>query len=105
MNKASLEKRHYWQGRIDTWQESGLSVTRWCKENNETQSTFEYWKKLFRQKPKQKSEAGFAELTADTAKDAESGFELHIGQVAIRLRHNFDAPTLSRVLQLLGGLS
>ncbi len=105
MSKANLEKKQHWQGRIDAWKESGLSATRWCRENDTAQSTFNYWKKQLRQNPQQESEAGFTELALDTDTAVESGLEIHVGQVAIRLRHDFDAPTLNRVLQLLGGLS
>ncbi len=100
MPKLDLEKRSYWQERIDAWQTSGLSAARWCRENNEAPWQFSYWKKQLLLKPV--SRGGFSELAAEPIQSAELGLELQVGQVAIRLLHDFDEPALMRVLQLLG---
>jgi hypothetical protein len=38
-------KRAHWAPIIESWKQSGKSQVSYCKENNISHSTFEYWKK------------------------------------------------------------
>lgn len=33
-----------WRWKINQWQKSYLSITKWCKENNESYDKFQYWR-------------------------------------------------------------
>jgi len=57
---ASQEKQLKWKERIQLQQASGLSIEKWCRQNQISPHTFHYWKdKLF---PKPLSRSSFAEL-------------------------------------------
>jgi hypothetical protein len=60
----SQEKRHEWETKIQQQRQSGLSINKWCKENQTPISTFHQWEdRLY---PKQKtplSLKSFTELT------------------------------------------
>lgn len=57
---TSEEKKLEWENLIEQQRQSGLSVDKWCLQNQIRPSTFQYWKdKLF---PKQLQKSSFAEL-------------------------------------------
>lgn len=57
---TSEEKKLEWKNLIDQQRQSGLSVDKWCLQNQIRPSTFQYWKdKLC---PKQLQKSSFAEL-------------------------------------------
>ncbi len=57
---ASEERKLKWKERIDKQRQSGLSVDKWCAQNQLNPATFYYWKdKLF---PKQLQKSNFSEL-------------------------------------------
>lgn len=41
----SQEKKQEWQEKIRKQQESGLSIQKWCEENQISLCVFHYWKK------------------------------------------------------------
>ena len=43
--KSSNEKRQFWQMAIETWQNSGMSVSKFCKAEGLTEGTFYNWRK------------------------------------------------------------
>ena len=45
MNHKNYGKGILWQDRITGWQESGISQSQFCRENNLSLATFCYWKK------------------------------------------------------------
>ena len=57
---ASGEKRLEWKNIVEQQRRSGLSVKRWCLQNEIRPSAFQYWKeRLF---PKQLDKSSFTEL-------------------------------------------
>ncbi len=42
---ASPEKKHEWQEKIRNQQKSGLSIQKWCRENQIPVHAFHYWKR------------------------------------------------------------
>ena len=42
---SSPEKRRYWQDHIEVQQRSGLSIGRYCRDQELAQSTFDYWRR------------------------------------------------------------
>lgn len=43
--EESRQKREYWKRQIDSWQESGLSQSQYCRQNDLKDHLFFYWKK------------------------------------------------------------
>jgi len=92
----SPEKRLEWETKLRQQKESGLSVDRWCRENQVTSTAFYYWKE--RLYPKQLiTQSSFAELT-ETKGAAIAieyrGFRIHVDR-------SFDSVALKRCLSLL----
>ena len=57
---TSEEKKLKWKNLVEQQRQSGLSVDKWCLQNQIRPSTFQYWKdKLF---PKRLQKSSFAEL-------------------------------------------
>ena len=59
--KANQESLQQWQSLIQDQQASGLSIRKWCDQNNIKQCTFFYWKKRLSEKPEK--EICFAEIS------------------------------------------
>jgi hypothetical protein len=60
---ASEDKQLEWKNLIEQQRQSGLSVDKWCLQNQIRPSTFQYWKdKLF---PKRLQKSNFAELNVN----------------------------------------
>ena len=93
---SSPEKRLEWETRLRQQKESGLSIERWCRENQITSTAFHYWKDRLFPKPSI-TQSSFTELTE--AKDAAitieyRGFRIHV-------ERTFDSIALKRCLSLL----
>ncbi len=43
--KSNNERRQFWQMVIETWQESGMSVSKFCKAEGLSEGTFYNWRK------------------------------------------------------------
>ena len=57
---TSEEKKLEWNNLIERQRQSGLSIDKWCLQNQIGPSSFQYWKnKLF---PRQLQKSSFAEL-------------------------------------------
>jgi hypothetical protein len=44
-SEESKRKRDYWKRHIDSWQASGLSQVKYCRQNDLKDHLFVYWKK------------------------------------------------------------
>lgn len=92
---SSSEKIRSWEEKILKCQKSGLSIERWCRENQVVVCQFYYWRsKLF---PKQVDASSFTELV-----DVKNtGITVECGSMRIHLNSNFDATTLKRCLAVI----
>lgn len=95
MPKPSIELKRTWEERIQKQKASGLSILRWCQENQIAPHLFYYWKG--RICPRTLSQGCFIEITG--AKD--TGIAIECSGVHILLDKHFDALTLKRCLQVL----
>lgn len=95
MPKPSIERRRTWEERIQKQKASGLSIQRWCQENQIASHLFYYWKgKIF---PKKLSQDCFIEI----ADPKDMGIAIECCGIHIHLDRHFDAATLKRCLQVL----
>ena len=90
----SEEKKHEWQERIQQQRASGLSIERWCRDNQVQPHTFYYWRdQLF---PKVALERSSFKELADSGTDAIA-IECH--SFRIYLDRYFNVSYLKRCLE------
>ena len=102
-----------WRSRIREWEDSKLSMVKWCSKNNETIDTLRYWKErvyvseiiISSQELKSKQEfkpEKFLELSCEeNVSDSNTGIEICIKDISIKITQNFEEGTLTRLLHLL----
>jgi hypothetical protein len=88
-------KLEAWTDKIQQWKDSGLSGAAWCRENDVVYSQFLYRK----ERVAQQTPESFVELR-DPQSD-ESGIEIEIQGIVVRLAKDFDAQALLCCLKLL----
>lgn len=81
-NPTSEEKQFKWKNLIEQQRQSGLSIDKWCLQNQIRSHVFHYWKtKLF---PKQLQKTSFTELNIKRPPDTISlqtrGLRVHIAE-------------------------
>ena len=96
---ASEEKKQLWRDRILNQRNSGLSITKWCGQNNIQDHHFYYWQsKLF---PKATlNRASFKELEPN-GRTIEPGITLQFREFSIYISHSFDPVTLKQCIEVL----
>jgi hypothetical protein len=105
---ASNDKTTIWRERIQACLASGVTIKKWCRDNDIVYPTYKYWQaKLgFRRTPFQRqptlNRGSFAELT-DAPCSELAGVEIAVGEKTIRLRKGFDENSLRSCLRILGG--
>lgn len=93
----SPEKQHEWDEKFRKQRESGLSIDRWCRENQVQPHAYYYWKERLYPKPLRLS---FAELS-----DARgTGIAIEHRNLRIHLDKHFDPSVLKRCLSVLMGI-
>ena len=101
------QKRSYWKHHIESWQQTGLTQTEYCRRHNLRHHQLVYWKKRF-----SKAEAGvsFVPIKLDDLLDMPSQpdhAELCLvinNQFKIEVRQGFDALLLRQLIFALRGL-
>ena len=109
-NKASASKsdqKQFWQMAIETWQSSGLSIRRFCKQEGLSGPSFYSWrKKLASVKPpetkKEKTDSSDSFIQVSLPTDKQSGLELALSSGnTLRIQGGIDRQTLSDVVSVL----
>ena len=98
-NPASEAKQLEWQSLIEQQRQSGLSVEKWCQQNQIKSHAFQYWKDKLCRKQLQKS--SFAELNMKRP-DAMS---LQAQGLFIRMGGNCDPRLRKQIFALFAELS
>jgi len=111
----SRATRAEWIKRVERWQDSGLTAKEFAAELDVTTSALTYWKlKLRRERgavgakdtPSRTSPTTKFLQLVPTSVHADTGAPLELilrGGVVVRVPRDFDEPTLTRVLAMLGG--
>jgi len=94
---ALPNKSRDWERTIQEQKQSGLSVCRWCQQNQISYNTFLYWKRRCVRISSLKQQS-FIELSDRPLK---SGIELECNSVRVHLDKDFDALTLKKCVQAL----
>lgn len=93
MSRKNSAKRKAWEKKIKNWQESGLSIQRWCSENGENYHKFKYWRTALKEA---KPSATFEELKEE---DTQLDIELCYGELKILFPRGCTAKLLEEYLK------
>lgn len=106
--KQNLEKQRFWQVHIRAWGKSGLSQKEYCKQHGLSNHQLGYWKRKFSTSPKRRNNSKFVPVpmtsTAFLRHDQkDSGLEILMGNISIKLTVSFNPEALARAVSVLGG--
>lgn len=102
------QKRTYWKRHIDSWQETGLSQSEYCRRHNLKHHQLVYWKKRFL---KTETEVSFVPLKLEDlldipARQDQASLTLVINnQFKVDIRAGFDVQLLRQLIFALRGLT
>ena len=102
------QKRTYWKQHIDSWQETGLSQTEYCRRHNLKHHQLVYWKKRFL---KAATGVSFVPLKLEdlldlpARPDRSSLFLVINDHFKIEINTGFDAQLLRQLIFALRGLA
>jgi len=102
------QKRSYWKQHIDSWQETGLTQTEYCRRHNLKHHQLVYWKKRFL---KIETGVSFVPVKLDDLLDLPiqpdcASLSLVISNhFKIEIRPGFDAQLLRQLIFVLRGLA
>ena len=103
----SAEERLEWGAKICQQQKSGLSICRWCCENQVAIGSFHYWKRHLQPK-KKLTRSSFTELSMDQDTGITLGqgtrIALEYQGIRILIDKYFDPATLQSCLTALQGI-
>lgn len=102
------QKRSYWKQHIDSWQETGLTQTEYCRQHNLKHHQLVYWKKRFLKAP---TDVPFVPIKLEDllnipAPPESACLPLVINNhLKIEIRPGFDAQLLRQLIFALQGLT
>ena len=102
------QKRIYWKQHIESWQETGLTQTEYCRRNNLKHHQLVYWKKRFL---KTETDVSFVPLKFEdlldipAQADQASLYLVINNHLKIEIRVGFDAQLLRQLIFALRGLA
>ena len=104
--KSNNERRQFWQMVIETWQDSSMSVSKFCKAEGLSEGAFYNWRKKLsgthsrRNEPAGPKPSAFIEVAMPKSDHAAIELVLCSG-ITLRIRSTTDNKTLSNVISVL----
>jgi|WetSurMetagenome_2_1015567.scaffolds.fasta_scaffold1741356_1 transposase-like protein len=99
------EYRRKWARLVRAQESSGLTVSKWCRQNGLNEKTFRRWKKELTSKTQQTTEApasGWCQIQTRPSSEKPASLKLVVnGQVTIELQTGFDRQLLQEALAVL----
>ena len=104
--KSNDERRQFWQMVIETWQDSGVSVRKFCKAEGLSEGTFYNLRKRLSgrhsQRKEQSSSSPSAFIEVAMPKSSHTALELLLSSGhTLRIGSTADNKTLSNVISVL----
>ena len=97
---SKAEKRRYWQGHIEFWQQSGLSQAEYCRRNSLPVKSFGYWKR--RNSRSSKGQLNFFPLVLSNpvVRPGHASLQLTLQEkrFAIEIEEDFSPSTLKKLI-------
>ena len=97
-------RKEAWLDHVNSWKKSGLSISKYCKENGLKSSTFHYWIRKTGKKAPQHSEAGNfvkLEIPGTISTDRTESFSLKYGSYEITIPTAFNKKDMGKLLEVL----
>jgi len=104
--KSNKERRQFWRMVIETWQDSGMSISKFCKAEGLSEGTFYNWRKRLsghgsqRNNQADSSPSAFIEVAMPKSNNAALELVLCSGNT-LRISSTADNKTLSNVISVL----
>ena len=102
------QKRTFWKQHIESWQETGLTQTEYCRRNNLKHHQLVYWKKRFL---KTETDVSFVPVKLEDLLDIPAQVDqasLYLvinNHLKIEIRAGFDVRLLRQLIFALRGLA
>ena len=103
---SNRDRRQFWQMVIETWQNSGMSVSKFCKSEGLSEGAFYNWRKRLSDiasqpsEPSKPSTSAFIKVAMPKNNHALLELELSSGST-LRIHSGADNKTISSVLSAL----
>ena len=105
--KSDTDQQQFWQMVIETWQSSGISVSKFCKAEGLSEGSFYNWRKKLAKsdrseaaKQKERSSSAFIEVSIPSEKPGGLELVLSSGNT-LRIGPGTDGKTLADTLLAL----
>jgi len=105
--RSNKERRQFWRMVIEIWQDSGMSISKFCKAEGLSEGTFYNWKKKLSPRPAQRngqadsSPSAFIEVAMPQANQEAPLEVLFSSGHTLRISPAADNKTLSDVISVL----
>lgn len=102
-----------WINRLSEWEKSGLSPSKYCKDNNFNLRNFQYWKRKYKllnnpEVPQKHTEVKVVQLKNESISSEKFNFfndpspiNLIISNIKVELKNNFSEDALIRLIRVL----
>jgi len=109
LRSTTTEDLLLWEQRINERTKSGLSVSKWCKNNGISKNRYHYWKHKIIKSQNLNNEMSFAEITPifSNTEDAIStsaksdDFQIFFKSMQVTVPSNFDQTSLAGLMKVL----
>ena len=93
----------YWKREINEWETTQLSMAEYCRQKKLSYWSFRIWKKRFESESIPPESPSFVKLSIPGVENSgpSTSFEIHLGNVWLRVPNNFNEKSLQRILTLL----
>ena len=104
--RSNNERRQFWQMAIEKWQDSGMSISKFCRAEGLSEGTFYNWRKKLNGRHSQpdkqtaRSPAAFIEVAMPKSNHAVLELLLSSGNT-LRISSTADNKTLRNVISVL----
>jgi len=100
--KSNKERRQFWQMVIETWRDSGMPVSKFCKTEGLSEGTFYNWRKKLSGRHLQRNKHADPSPSAAMPKSDHAPLELVLSSGhTLRISSTADNKTLSNVISVL----
>jgi len=93
----------YWTRKINEWEATQVTMAKYCRQKNLSYWSFRIWKKRLESESIPAESPPFVKLNIPGAVNPvlSSSFEIHLGNIWLRVPDNFNENSLHRILTIL----
>ena len=99
-----ISKQELWESRLSDWENSGMDIRSWCRQNSLDEKQFHYWKRQIRMSTAVQ-ETVFAEYTGGITMQGTGNIRnqpvLYIQGIKLYVPDNFNPDTLLSLVRIL----